>query len=41
MKKIALVLLTMLALSACNTMEGFGQDVKKVGGKIEGAAAKN
>lgn len=24
-----------LLLSACNTMEGFGKDVQKVGGKIE------
>ena len=26
---------TMFVLSACNTMEGFGKDVQKVGGKIE------
>jgi entericidin A len=40
MKKIALILLTLSVLSACNTMEGFGQDVKKVGDKVETAAKK-
>jgi entericidin A len=43
MKKITLTVLMLVALvtlNACNTMEGFGQDVKKVGEKIEGAAAK-
>ena len=40
MKKIALILLTLSFLTACNTMEGFGADVKKVGGKIEKAADK-
>ena len=29
------------ALTACNTMEGFGQDVSKVGNKIENSADKN
>ena len=27
-------------LAACNTMQGFGKDVKKVGDKIEDAASK-
>ncbi len=40
MKKfIALVLMGMV-LTGCNTMEGFGKDVKKVGDKVEGAAKK-
>ena len=38
-KIFCLVLMTML-LSACNTMEGFGRDVEKVGNKIENAAKK-
>jgi predicted small secreted protein len=29
-----------LALAACNTVEGFGKDVKKVGSSIERAADK-
>ena len=32
------VLLGVLGLSACNTMEGFGKDVSKVGDKIEKSA---
>jgi len=28
----------LLALSACNTMQGFGQDVSKAGNKIEDKA---
>jgi predicted small secreted protein len=33
----------LFALSACNTVKGFGQDVKKAGGELEEAAdrAKN
>ena len=33
-----LALLAMSLLSACNTVEGFGKDVQKVGEKMEGAA---
>ena len=37
-------LLTLVAslfvLAGCNTMEGFGKDVQKVGDKIEDAASK-
>ena len=29
------VLLMLLGLAGCNTMEGFGKDLKKVGEKIE------
>ena len=42
-KKIALCLLALYALtlvSACNTMEGLGKDVKHVGQSVENAAAK-
>ncbi|MBT9612598.1 MAG: entericidin A/B family lipoprotein [Burkholderiales bacterium] len=35
------VMLGMLGLSACNTMEGFGKDVSKVGDKIEKSAEKH
>ncbi|MGH8031312.1 MAG: entericidin A/B family lipoprotein [Luteimonas sp.] len=38
---IALMLLAMFSigtLSACNTIKGAGQDVQKVGEKVEGAA---
>ena len=31
----------MLALAACNTMEGLGQDVQKGGAAIENAADKS
>ena len=45
MKKTKLVLLAMMiasvfTLTACNTVEGVGIDVKKVGDKIEDAADK-
>lgn len=36
-----LLVAVVLGLAACNTMAGFGQDVQKVGDKIEGAAKKN
>jgi entericidin A len=38
MKKIAAIvalMFGMLTLTACNTVEGFGKDLSKVGGKIE------
>lgn len=40
---IFVALLAAFALSGCNTVEGFGQDVKKAGGELEEAAgdAKN
>ena len=43
MKKIVIIMLSLFALgtlSACNTVEGFGKDVQKVGGKMEDAAKK-
>ncbi|WP_394792109.1 entericidin A/B family lipoprotein [Rhodoferax sp.] len=38
MKKIATLIAAVFALGlvGCNTVHGFGQDVKKVGEKIEG-----
>jgi len=38
---ILIVMLGLLGLSACNTMEGFGKDVSKVGDKIEKSADKH
>ncbi len=35
-----LALLFALALAGCNTVRGFGQDVQKVGDKLEDAASK-
>jgi entericidin B len=38
-KFVALALIvTGLGLSACNTVEGAGKDVKSAGGAVEGAA---
>jgi predicted small secreted protein len=35
-----LIALSLLALSACNTVRGIGQDIEKLGSSIEGAAKK-
>lgn len=40
MKKLFTLILCVFVLAACNTMHGFGQDVKKVGESIEGAGKK-
>lgn len=43
LKKMSLCCLVVLVanfLSACNTVEGFGKDVKSVGQSMENAAAK-
>jgi len=43
MKRLAVfftVALSMLALSACNTMHGVGQDIEKAGEAISNAAKK-
>ena len=37
---LVLTLAAVLGLSACNTMEGIGKDVKKAGSTIEDAAKK-
>ena len=41
MKTILCIIAAMFALSACNTIEGVGKDVKKGGEAIEKAADKN
>jgi predicted small secreted protein len=38
---LALSLLSAVALSACNTTEGFGQDVKNAGQDISSSAQQN
>jgi len=38
---ITLAALSLLSLTACNTMEGLGEDIKKGGEKLEKAAKKN
>ena len=41
MKRTRLILIALLAafaLSACNTIEGFGRDVQQAGGALEDAA---
>ena len=40
MKKIWLICLAAIALSACNTIGGMGKDIQKAGETIEGAAKK-
>jgi len=40
MKKLITLVSCILFLNGCNTVQGFGQDVKKVGEKLEGAAKK-
>ena len=39
MKKLVALLGAAVVLAGCNTMQGFGQDLQKVGTKIEGSAA--
>ncbi|PWF47968.1 entericidin A/B family lipoprotein [Massilia glaciei] len=40
MKKLIAFAAIALFLAGCNTMQGFGQDVQKVGDKVERAATK-
>ena len=40
MKKFAALLVVAFLLAGCNTVKGFGQDVQKVGDKIEDGAKK-
>jgi len=40
MTRLFLVIAATLALTACNTVKGVGQDIQKAGEKIEGAAKK-
>lgn len=38
-KLIAVIALTAVVLTGCNTMKGMGKDVERGGEKIQGAAA--
>ncbi len=40
MKKLILIFAAAYALAGCNTVEGFGKDVQKVGEKMEDSASK-
>lgn len=40
MQKMILVVLSLIVLNACNTIQGVGRDVKKVGEVVEGAGKK-
>ena len=40
MKKVITLSLILLALTACNTVRGVGQDVQKAGAVIENAVKK-
>ena len=40
MKTLLIMLAALFALSACNTMEGFGKDIEKLGSKIEEKAKR-
>ncbi|MBJ7313928.1 entericidin A/B family lipoprotein [Rugamonas sp. CCM 8940] len=40
MKKLFVLTLIALLLGGCNTINGFGKDVKKVGEAVEGASSK-
>lgn len=41
MKKLFALSVIAMLLAGCNTMEGIGKDVKKVGQSVEGAARNN
>ena len=41
LRTLIAVLIASFALTACNTMEGFGKDIEKGGEKIQGAAERH
>lgn len=41
MKRIVYVMLMTMALAACNTMSGLGEDIQRGGQKLEDSAEKN
>ena len=41
MKKLLVVLVTVLVTAGCNTMSGLGKDVQKGGEKLENSADKH
>ena len=40
MKKLFAMLIAMVVLAGCNTVQGIGKDVQKAGSTVEGAAKK-
>ncbi|RJX32069.1 MAG: entericidin, EcnA/B family [Oxalobacter sp.] len=40
MKKVFALMIALFVLAGCNTVQGFGKDIQKVGDKLEGAAKK-
>jgi predicted small secreted protein len=40
MRTIALVLVAVIALAACNTMAGLGKDIERTGEKLQDKAKK-
>jgi entericidin B len=40
MKKFAMLMLTLLVLTGCNTINGMGKDIKAAGSTIEDASKK-
>ena len=41
MRTLITILATLFLLTACNTMEGLGKDIKTAGDSLEHAAKKN
>lgn len=40
MKKFAMLILSVAVLAGCNTINGIGKDVEKLGEKLQGASKK-
>ena len=40
MKKLIVLMISLLVLAGCNTIQGVGKDVKKAGEVVENAARK-
>jgi predicted small secreted protein len=40
MKKIALIIVTLVTLAACNTIQGIGKDVERLGEKVQDVSKK-
>lgn len=40
MKKIALMLIALALLAGCNTINGVGKDLERLGGKVQDASKK-
>jgi predicted small secreted protein len=40
MKKLVVLIMAMALLAGCNTINGLGKDVEKLGEKVQGASKK-